>query len=247
MAVRLQGVAVRFGDVHALQNVTLELGPGVTGLLGANGAGKSTLLGVLSGLLIPSEGLVSVDGVPLENRSTWRAWKMRIGVLPQHFRPAPRLKVRELVEYAAWLRLVPKTRAHALVSQALGVVGMSERAADQVRTLSGGMIQRLGIACAIVHQPDVLLLDEPANGLDIEQRSFFREVIRHLPAESCTLISSHLAEDIAALSSDVITLAHGQVQYVGSLSQFCGVADGVRPNAAEVEASYLSRMRSTVP
>jgi ABC-2 type transport system ATP-binding protein len=245
--ITVEGVSVRYRATHALRGVDLAFRPGVTGLLGPNGAGKTTLFAVLAGQIHPDSGRVVLDNGPLRTAEAWKAWKKALGVMPQRFTPPRRWTCSEVVEYSAWLRLVPGRLAKQLGSESLEIVGLADRATATVGSLSGGMTQRLGIACAIVHKPRVLLLDEPANGLDIEQRQLFREVIRQLPDGATTVISSHLAEDIAALSDHVVVLREGSVVFDGRVSRFCAMESDVRPSAADIEGSYLRLVGARSP
>lgn len=237
-AISLEGVDVRYGSVRALQHLTVSFEPGVTGLLGPNGAGKTTLIGVLAGLVRPTSGVVTIGDGPAGRRAS-RAGKRVIGLLPQRFSPPDRWTCAEVVAYSAWLRMVPRAKVSALAQTALEMVRLGDRAADPVRSLSGGMTQRLGIAAAVVHGPRVLLLDEPASGLDIEQRLLFRDIVRELPDQTTTLISSHLAEDVAALSDRIVVLERGSISFDGTTQRFCGTDSGHRPSAHDVERAYL--------
>ena len=209
--VALHGVTVRYGRAMALEDVSVSFSPGVTGLLGHNGAGKSTLMGVLTGMARPSVGQVRLSGVPVDSRGSRTELRRSLGVLPQRFEAFPAFRVREFLEYAAWLRRLPTGETPSAIERALSLVGLTGLADRRIKDLSGGMLQRVGIACAVVHRPRVLVLDEPSNGLDIEQRAAFRDIVRSLDPGTTTIISSHLAEDIAAVCQRVVVLQQGRV------------------------------------
>lgn len=209
--VALLGVTVRYGRATALDDVSVSFSPGVTGLLGHNGAGKSTLMGVLTGMVRPSVGQVRLSGVPVDSRGSRTELRRSLGVLPQRFEAFPAFRVREFLEYAAWLRRLPTGETPSAIERALSLVGLTGLADRRLKDLSGGMLQRVGIACAVVHRPRVLVLDEPSNGLDIEQRAAFRDIVRSLDPGTTTIISSHLAEDIAAVCQRVVVLQQGRV------------------------------------
>ncbi|MFD5702560.1 ATP-binding cassette domain-containing protein [Streptomyces lasiicapitis] len=162
-----------------LDGVDLELGPGVHGLLGPNGAGKSTLLRVLATAAAATEGTLTLldrsPRVPAQRLEIRR----RLGYLPQEFGVFRSYTVREFLSYAAWLREVPAARIRAAVEDAARDVGLTDRIDDKLRTLSGGMKQRVGIAQAIVNEPDLLLLNEPTTGLDPAQRERQRAHLMH--------------------------------------------------------------------
>jgi len=226
--VGLHGVTVTYGRATALEDVSVSFGPGVTGLLGHNGAGKSTLMGVLTGMVRPSGGEVRLSGVPVDGRGSRTQLRRSLGVLPQRFEAFPAFRVREFLEYAAWLRRLPLAETPRAVEQALCLVGLTGLEDRRIKDLSGGMLQRVGIACAVVHRPRVLVLDEPSNGLDIEQRAAFRDIIRSLDPGTTTIISSHLAEDIAAVCQRVVVLQHGRVVAEDTLA---GLITRTRPSA----------------
>ena len=226
--VGLHGVTVRYGRATALDDVSVSFGPGVTGLLGHNGAGKSTLMGVLIGLVRPSAGEVHLSGVAVNRRGSRAQLLQSLGVLPQRFEAFPSFRVREFLEYAAWLRRVPVAETAGAIDRALALVGLTALADRRIKDLSGGMQQRVGIACAVVHRPRVLVLDESTNGLDIEQRAAFRDIVRSLDPGTTTIISSHLAEDVAAVCHRVVVLQQGRVVAEDSLA---GLIAGTRPPA----------------
>ncbi|MEW1953228.1 ATP-binding cassette domain-containing protein [Terrabacter sp. NPDC080008] len=224
--VGLHGVTVRYGRATALEEVSVSFGPGVTGLLGHNGAGKSTLMGVLTGMVRPTLGDVRLSGAPVTTRSSRMQLRQALGVLPQRFEAFPAFRVRDFIGYAAWLRRLPAAETSAAIDRALFLVGLTALADRRIKDLSGGMLQRVGIACAVVHQPRVLVLDEPSNGLDIEQRAAFRDIVRSLDPTTTTIISSHLAEDVAAVCQRVVVLQQGRVVAEDTLA---GLIAGTRP------------------
>lgn len=242
----LEGVHVRFGGTHALQGVSLALRDGVTGLLGRNGAGKTTVLRVASGVVRPSSGVIRFRGEAVTTRADWRAVRARLGVLPQHFGYFPRFTVQETVEYCAWLRRIDSKAVPRLAQEAVARVGLQDKFRHRMGTLSGGMAQRVGIACAMVGDPAVVLLDEPSGGLDIEQRVLFREIVTQLPRDQVTLISSHLAEDIAAVCDYVLVLDRGRIRFDGTVASLCGRDGGDRVNGPDLERAYLATITSPV-
>jgi ABC-2 type transport system ATP-binding protein len=174
--VSVRGVTHRYGRRVALADATLDLPVGVTGLLGPNGAGKSTLMKLLATAMPLQTGSVAVGDVPLV-RDNLTAVRRQLGYLPQRFEVMGWSTVRRNVEYAAWAHGLPSREAGERADRALVLLGLSDRAGSRARALSGGMRQRLGLACALVHEPRVLVLDEPTVGLDPAQRRGLRDAI----------------------------------------------------------------------
>lgn len=171
--VSVRGVTHRYGRRVALADATLDLPVGVTGLLGPNGAGKSTLMKLLATAMPLQTGSVAVGDVPLV-RDNLTAVRRQLGYLPQRFEVMGWSTVRRNVEYAAWAHGLPSREAGERADRALVLLGLSDRAGSRARALSGGVRQRLGLACALVHEPRVLVLDEPTVGLDPAQRRGLR-------------------------------------------------------------------------
>ncbi|MGW4062573.1 ABC transporter ATP-binding protein [Amycolatopsis sp. NPDC004747] len=215
--IQAQALKVRVGrSKMAVDGLDLSLGKGVHGLLGPNGAGKTTLIRALATVLRPDSGRLSLLGTPVGGHSGQRELRRRIGYLPQNFGYYKRFTVREFVEYLAWLKEMSKEDIPGAVQRAIERVGLADRADDRMKTLSGGMVRRVGIAQAIVNDPDVLLLDEPTAGLDPAQRVRFRELVQELGRDSCVLISTHLVEDVATACTDVVLFAEGKLVFQGT-------------------------------
>jgi ABC-type multidrug transport system ATPase subunit len=214
-AIQTQRLRVRAGLRMAVDELDLSLGTGVHGLLGPNGAGKTTLVRALATVLRPAGGTLHLLGETVNGRIDLRRLRQRIGYLPQEFGYYRRFTVREFVEYLAWLKEVPATEVPGAVQRAIERVGLTERADHRMKTLSGGMVRRVGIAQAIVNDPDVLLLDEPTAGLDPEQRMQFRALLRELSADTCVVVSTHLVEDVVAACTDVLLIDSGRLVFQG--------------------------------
>lgn len=206
---------VRAGRRMAVNGLSLSLGVGVHGILGPNGAGKTTLIRALGTVLRPDSGQLELLGSKPSGRSL-RPLRRSIGYLPQQFGYYPRFTVREFVEYMAWLKEMPKSEIPGAVQRAIERADLTSRADDKLKTLSGGMLRRAGIAQAIVNDPRILLLDEPTVGLDPAQRIQFRELLRSLAADTCVVVSTHLVEDVAAACTDVVLMNEGKLVYQGT-------------------------------
>ncbi|MBG0568654.1 ATP-binding cassette domain-containing protein [Actinoplanes aureus] len=207
----------RYGRIWALQNLTIEIPTGVTVLLGPNGAGKTTLLDIVVTLRPPAAGAVSVLGVPATTGSDVREIRRRTGYLPQHFGYYRSFTLQEFVEYAAWLKGVPSRNLSAAATDAIARVDLAARSRSKMGALSGGMLRRAGIAQAIAHRPEFVVLDEPAVGLDPTQRIRFRALIRQLAADGASfLVSTHMVEDVRATADHVVVLSDGRAVFTGT-------------------------------
>jgi ABC-2 type transport system ATP-binding protein len=206
MVVELAQVSRWYGNVVAVNDVTMTIGPGVTGLLGPNGAGKSTLLHMMAGFLAPSTGTVTLDG-----RRIWRNHDIYrfIGIVPEKEGVYGFLTGRQFVLSAARLHRLPDPEDAA--ARAIALVEMAGAEDRRIETYSKGMRQRIKVAAALVHDPRVLLLDEPFNGMDPRQRLHLMDLIRHMGAEGRTILfSSHILEEVERVAQQIEVLVAGR-------------------------------------
>ncbi|GAA2632041.1 ATP-binding cassette domain-containing protein [Paractinoplanes durhamensis] len=248
-AVHAQELRVKAGRHLAVDGLDLALDTGVHGLLGPNGAGKTTLMRALATVIRPAGGRLTMLGETVDGRADLRRLRRGLGYLPQQFGFYPRFTVREFVEYMAWLKEMPKAEIPGAVQRSIDRVGLAAKAGARMKTLSGGMLRRAGIAQAIVNDPAVLLLDEPTVGLDPEQRLDFRELLRDIGVDSCVLVSTHLVEDVVAACSDVIVMNEGGLVHQGAVDTL--IAQGGEGDAGDSPAergysALLRRHRSAV-
>ncbi|HTW10007.1 MAG TPA: ATP-binding cassette domain-containing protein [Acidimicrobiales bacterium] len=226
-AVRVEGLSRRYGAVRALDDVSVDLRRGVTGLLGPNGAGKTTLMTVLATVNEPDTGRVSVFGLDPANGAERVEIRRRLGYLPQELSFHRHFSVAGFLDYVAILKeIVDRRRRAEEVARVLSAVGLENLAGRRVRSLSGGMRQRLGVAQALLGGPDLLVLDEPTAGLDPEQRLRFRELLSDLPGGPVVLLSTHQVDDISAICPRVLVLLGGRVRFAGSPAELAATADG---------------------
>ena len=226
MNVEITDLTRRLGRTQAVAGVTLATGPGVFGLLGPNGAGKTSLLRTLATVIPPSSGRIRLLGRDPGDYRQRREIRRRLGYLPQHLGFYPRFSVVEFVEYFALLKEMPSSRVPRAVATAVEQVGLGEQAKAKLRTLSGGMLRRVGIAQAIVNEPELLLLDEPTAGLDPEQRVAFRALLRDLGQRATVMVSTHLVEDVGAACTEVGLMNHGRIVFQGTPDELIGRAEG---------------------
>jgi ABC-2 type transport system ATP-binding protein len=232
--IAVESVSKWFGSVVAVNDVSFEVRPGITGLLGPNGAGKTTLLRLISGLAKVSQGRVEVFGEdPRGSRELYR----RIGVMAEHESTYDLLSGRQLVALSAKLRDVAD--AAPAVGRAIDLVDLAEAADRPIRTYSRGMRQRIKLAATLVHDPELLILDEPLSGADPRQRVEFQELLRRLAREGRTiLISSHILEEVEALAATVLLVVNGKLAAEG---------DHHAIRAALDERPYHVRVVSSAP
>jgi ABC-2 type transport system ATP-binding protein len=213
--VVLRGLSRWFGEVVALNGIDLEVGPGITGILGPNGAGKSTFMHLATGQIDPSKGSITMWGEPIRNNL---GVLRRIGYLPEQDRFWKEVTGLEFVTLLAGLSGLSAGRARDAARRAIERVDMKERAGDPIGTYSRGMRQRIKLAQAIVHEPDLLLLDEPMTGLDPESRQRCIDLVRELASEGRTvIISSHVLHEVESLTSEVILLVRGRILATGDV------------------------------
>jgi ABC-2 type transport system ATP-binding protein len=228
MKVSIENLSKTYrGGAQALRDVNLEIETGMFGLLGPNGAGKTTLLRILATLLKPSQGQVRVDNYDVTDKNQKWAIKQLLGYLPQELGLYPSLTVTEFLDYIATLKNMhhPLVRAEA-VENVIEQAGLRSAAHQRIRTLSGGMKRRVGIAQALLGKPQLLIVDEPTSGLDPEERVRFRNLLARLATECVVILSTHIVEDIANTCRDMAVLHLGEVRFRGSPSELIQAASG---------------------
>jgi ABC-2 type transport system ATP-binding protein len=210
-SIALEAVSRWYGNVVAVNDVTFDVGPGITGLLGPNGAGKTTLLHMMAGFLAPSAGTVQLDGTP-----TWRHPEIykSIGFVPEREAVYSFLTARQFIDVAARLQGVPDPVA--ATQRAIAIVDLADAADRAIGGYSKGMRQRAKVAAALVHDPPVLVLDEPFNGMDPRQRLHMMDLLRGMAAAGRTILfSSHILEEVERLSDRVLVVVAGRLAASG--------------------------------
>lgn len=223
MELKLNHLSRRFRDKTAVSDFTATLTPGVWGLLGANGAGKTTLMRMIAGILDPSDGQVLYNGTPLsEFGETYRAV---LGFLPQDFGFPPEFSVRDYLLYAAALKGLDKQTSRQRVKELLDQVSLTEAARKKIRHLSGGMRRRVGIAQALLNDPEILILDEPTAGLDPGERVRFRNLLSELARDRIVLISTHIVSDVEYIATRHLLMKDGRLLASGTASDLVQLVD----------------------
>ena len=215
------------GGVHALNDVTLSITSGMFGLLGPNGAGKTTLLRILAGVLYPTNGTLQVGNYNGNNEQGRKAIKRVLGYLPQDFGVYPDLSAREFLDYIGILKGIDdRTARHQRVEELLEIVSLTRVSHRKLKTFSGGMKRRIGIAQALLNDPQLLIVDEPTAGLDPEERIRFRNLLSELGGNWTILLSTHIVEDIAQSCQKLAILKSGHIIFHGTVTDLISKASG---------------------
>jgi ABC-2 type transport system ATP-binding protein len=213
--------------VRALNGIELQIETGMFGLLGPNGAGKTTLMRILAGIITPSRGSVLVDGHDLSTEKGKESVKAVLGYLPQELGLYPDLNARQFVDYMAILKgMDDALLRRRQVGRVLELVGLEADANRKLKTYSGGMKRRVGIAQALVNDPRLLIVDEPTAGLDPEERIRFRNLLVGLAGERVVILSTHIVEDIGQTCRDMAVLSKGNLLFRGSPTKLTQAATG---------------------
>lgn len=237
----IKGLYKSYGKKRALRNVDMRIERGMFGLLGRNGAGKTTLMKVLSTLLEKDSGKVKVCGIPVEHAAEIRKIT---GYLPQEFSMYPNMKVYEAMDYLGVLSGLTKAQRKERIPLLLERVNLSDNAGTRVRALSGGMKRRLGIAQAILHDPKVLIVDEPTAGLDPEERVRFRNLLSEIAEDRIVILSTHIVGDVEATCEEIAVIDQGRILFRGTVEELLSLVEG-RVYRAEVSRKELDRIRSS--
>jgi len=221
VAIAVHQLSKSYGRIAALSNVSFDVQPGeVVGLLGPNGAGKTTLMKILTGYLEPDAGSVKIHGIDMLRDP--EAAQRHIGYLPENAPLYGEMLVQEYLEMMAAMRGVPAETRRDRVIDAVRATGLVDRVVQPIRTLSKGYKQRVGIAQAIIHQPQILILDEPTNGLDPAQIVEIRELIRRLAEKTTVMLSTHILSEVEATCERIVVIMGGELRTNASLEELRG-------------------------
>ena len=215
----VKDVSKRYGDFTALEDINLEFSNGLYGLLAPNGAGKTTLIKMLATLISPSSGEIQYNGeniVAMDQR-----YRELLGFLPQQFGFYKNYSPAQYLFYLAALKGISKQQAQVKIDELLAKVALSDVKHKKMKKFSGGMIQRVGIAQALLNDPKILILDEPTAGLDPKERARFRHLLTDLARERLVIISTHIVSDIESIANEIIMIKNKRLLYKDSVEQIC--------------------------
>ncbi|MDK2788373.1 MAG: type transport system ATP-binding protein [Epulopiscium sp.] len=222
MELVIDRLTKQYKNKIAVDRISLTLKEGVYGLLGANGSGKTSLMRMICGVLKPTSGEVKFNGIDVSEEE----YRDSLGYLPQNFGYYPEFSAYDFLLYLASLKGLTKHQAKLKATELLELVGLSESAKKKIKTFSGGMKQRLGIAQAMLNDPKILVLDEPTAGLDPNERIRFRNLISRLGKDKIVLLSTHIVSDVEYIASTILMMKDGQIIHKGRLDEIIGVIEG---------------------
>lgn len=231
MELQLQNLCKQYGTKCAVDNVNVSLKAGVYGLLGANGAGKTTLMRMICGVLKPTSGLISLNGKTIEELG--EQYYTHLGYMPQDFGFYPDFTAREFMLYMAAVKGLDKKQAKSRTDSLLRMVNLSDVADKKIKSFSGGMKQRLGIAQAELNNPSILILDEPTAGLDPKERVRFRNLISDFAKEKIVILSTHIVSDVSYIADTILMMKNGRFLLQEPIET---VTDGIKGKVWELLA-----------
>lgn len=234
----LSHVSKSYGKFPAIQDISLELENGLYGMLAPNGAGKTTLIKMITTLLFPTEGEILYDGMEIHRMG--EKYRDLIGYLPQKFGYYKNNTPRQYLDYLAALKAMPKEGLKERIDSMLDMVGLSDVADKKMKKFSGGMIQRVGIAQAVLNDPAILILDEPTAGLDPRERVRFRNIISALSRERIVILSTHIVSDIESIANQVIMIRDTRLYKVDSVAGICSGLEGKIYECQVPEGEYTA-------
>lgn len=220
----IENVTKQYGDFVALRNISLSFKNGIYGLLAPNGAGKTTLIKMLATLITPTAGTITYNGE--EILALGEGYREKLGYLPQHFGYYKHYTPVQYLQYLAALKGMPKEQAATRIDEVLGLVALSDVKKKKMRKFSGGMIQRVGIAQALLADPQILILDEPTAGLDPKERARFRHILSNLARTRIILLSTHIVSDVESIANEIIMIKNKQLLYQKDVASICATMSG---------------------
>lgn len=255
MEFLINHISKQYGSKMAVNDFSATMTDGVYALLGPNGAGKTTLMRIICDILRPTAGDISLDGVNI--KTLGEDYRQQLGYLPQNFGYYPNFTGWDFMMYFAALKGLPKFAAQERCCELLEMTGLYSVRGKKLKTYSGGMRQRIGIAQALINDPKILILDEPTAGLDPKERAKFRNIISNLSADRIVLLSTHIVSDIEYIANQIMIMKNGTMALQGNRENICDPIQGMvwtcNVNAADVDnisskyvVSSLRHMENTV-
>lgn len=224
MELYIENVSKKFKDMTAVDNVSLQITPGVWGLLGANGAGKTTLMRMIAGIMEPTSGKILYNGIPIKELN--ESYRDIFGYLPQDFGFYPEFTVKDYLEYVAALKGLSAQESKRKIEELLERLSLTNVNKKKIAKLSGGMKRRVGIAQALLNDPEVLILDEPTSGLDPGERVRFRKLLSEFAYDRIVLISTHIVSDVEYIATKNAIMKKGKLLSTGTTDELVQQLNG---------------------
>lgn len=224
MELTIEHITKQFKDIKAVDDVSLRITPGVWGLLGANGAGKTTLMRMIAGIMKPSSGTIRYDGIPISELK--EQYRDIFGYLPQEFGFYPEFTVKDYLQYVAVLKGLTERDSRRRIDELLQQLTLSHMRNKKIIKLSGGMKRRVGIAQALLNEPEVLILDEPTSGLDPGERVRFRNLLSEFAHDRIVLISTHIVSDVEYIATQNAVMKGGKLLTCGTTEELVTLVEG---------------------
>ena len=246
MGLQAEHLCKSYGKKEALKGVSFTLHKGTYGLLGENGAGKSTLMRMMATVDFPTKGEILYEGKDIFRLD--EEYRSLIGYMPQNYNVYQGFTVRDFLEYMGVLKGIPKEKLKSRIDEVLEFVNLADVSGKKVKTFSGGMKRRIGIAQAIINDPEILILDEPTAGLDPSERIRFSNIISDMGKDKIVLLSTHIVSDIEAIASELIVMKKGNVLETGAVDTLVQQVKGKVWEAVVSQETYhrLRKERSVI-
>lgn len=222
--LKIKNVSKHYKDFIALRDITMEFQNGIYGLLAPNGAGKTTLIKMLTTLIQPTEGEITYNGQGIG--ALGENYRAILGYLPQHFGYYKHYSPKQYLTYIAALKGMAKDTIEQRIDEVLQLVALSEVKNKKMRKFSGGMIQRIGIAQALLNDPQILILDEPTAGLDPKERARFRHLLSELARNRIIIISTHIVSDVESIANEIVMIKNKELLYKQDVASICRTLEG---------------------
>jgi ABC-type multidrug transport system ATPase subunit len=244
--IDIENLSKSFGKTAALSEINLEMGHGIIGLIGPNGAGKTTLLRILVTLLQPSQGEVRIAGHSVQTEHGRQSIRQMIGYLPQFTASHEQLTVEQNLDYFLLLKRVENSYERSNeIRRVLNLVNLSEVQHTRYKKLSGGTKRRVGVALALLNDPQLLVIDEPTTGLDPKERAGFRTLLSQISGERTVILSSHIIEDVEQIADHVVILHQGKIRFAGAPSALLQQIEGKKYGVSAKNMPNVWRLTSS--
>lgn len=246
MELQIENLCKSYKNKEALQDISVTLQKGIYGLLGENGAGKSTLMRMMATVDFPTKGMIRMDGKNIFTMD--EKYRSLIGYMPQDYSVYPSFTAKDFLEYMGCLKGIPKEKLRDRISKVLKFVNLEGEEHRKVKTFSGGMKRRIGIAQAIINDPEILILDEPTAGLDPKERIRFSNIISDMGKDKIVLLSTHIVSDIEAIANELVVIKEGKVLETGNVDRLIQKVKGKVWEAVVNQEIYhnLGKERSVI-